>query len=64
LRSKPEIVIVGTGNMGVMKIAPEVEEHLKENNIKLIACKTEIACRKYNELSSKNRVVAALHLTC
>ena len=64
LDSKPEILIIGTGNMGVMKIAAEVEEHLKQKNIKLIVCNTEMACRRYNELSGKSKVVAALHLTC
>jgi len=62
--SKPEVVIVGTGKMGVMKVAPDVEEYFKKNNIELIVCNTEIACRKYNELSTKSRVIAALHLTC
>jgi hypothetical protein len=61
---KPEILIVGIGNMGVMKIAPDVEEHLKKNNIQLLAFKTEMACRTFNEFSSKKKVVAALHLTC
>ena len=64
IENKPETIIVGTGNMGVMKVAPEVEKYLKENNITLIACKTEKACQIYNELSSKSRVVAAFHLTC
>jgi hypothetical protein len=61
---KPEILIVGTGNGGAMKIASDVEEYLKSRSIQLIAFKTEMACQKFNELAKEKRAVAALHLTC
>ena len=62
--TKPEILVVGTGFSGLMKIQPETEEYLRSSGIELMAAKTEKACQIYNDLSRSRRVVAALHLTC
>ena len=64
VEAKPEVLIVGTGYSGMMKIDPETEPHLRSSGIELIASKTEKACKVYNDLSKSRRVVAALHLTC
>jgi len=61
---KPEVLIVGTGYSGLMKIHPGTDRYLKSTGIELIAAKTKEACEIYNELSKSRRVVAALHLTC
>ena len=62
---KPEMIVVGTGNSGLMSISHEVEETLRSSGIELEAKPTEEACRAFNELlKSGRRVVAALHLTC
>ena len=64
-KSPVEVLIVGTGAYGVMKVAPEVERKAKELNIKLEAYPTEKAVKRFNELYSKNISVAgAFHLTC
>jgi len=62
--AKPEVLVVGTGYSGLMKINPQTERCLKSSGIELIAAKTEKACKIYNEHSKSKRVVAALHLTC
>jgi len=62
--AKPEVLVVGTGYSGLMKIHPQTERYLKSSGIELITAKTEKACKIYNELSKSRRVVAALHLTC
>ena len=64
LDENPEILVVGTGYSGLMKILPEVEKALEEQGISLIAENTKRACEIYNELSKSSEVVAALHLTC
>jgi hypothetical protein len=64
LEDKPEILIVGTGAFGYMVVSDETKKILKENNIKLIAQKTNEACKTYNKLSKEKKVVAAFHLTC
>ncbi len=60
-----EILIVGTGAYGVMKVDPEVERKAKELNIKLEAYQTDKAVKRFNELYSQSVSVAgAFHLTC
>ncbi|HHT9124588.1 MAG TPA: Mth938-like domain-containing protein [Candidatus Brocadiia bacterium] len=63
LEGSPEVLIVGTGADGMMKITKEVQTYLKSKGIKLISAVTADACKKHNEMTG-NRVVTALHLTC
>ncbi len=64
LNESPEVLIVGTGAWGLVKVLPEVAREVKERNIKFIAEPTGEACKRYNQLSQSQRAVAALHLTC
>ena len=62
---KPEILVVGTGYFGFMKVPKDVKEFLAQKGIELISQKTGEACKTFNKLlSSKRKVAAALHLTC
>jgi hypothetical protein len=62
---QPEVLVVGTGYSGLMKLSHEVEEVLSSRGIKVIDQPTRQACRTFNELlKSGRRVVAAFHLTC
>ena len=61
----PDILIVGTGAAGVMKIPPETEDFLTKRQITVIAEKTDAACKTFNKYIAQNKkVAAALHLTC
>ena len=64
VKKKPEILIVGTGDAGVMTVPPETKEYLEKRGITLIAERTGQACQVFNRLSQSNTVIAALHLTC
>ena len=64
IQAKPEVLVVGTGRSGLMRILPETEKYLCEQGIRLIAERTSEAVRIYNHLCLSTRVVAALHLTC
>ena len=64
IAEKPEVLIVGTGASGLMRVLPEVEQSLEAQGIKLIVEPTSEACNIYNQLCHSQRVVAALHLTC
>jgi len=64
VEAKPEVLVVGTGYSGLMKIHPQTERYLESSGIELIAAKTEKACNIYNDLSKSRNVIAALHLTC
>jgi len=61
----PEVLVVGTGYSGLVKVLPEVEDALKERGIKLISQSTREAYKTFNELlKAGKRVVGAFHLTC
>ena len=60
----PEVLVVGTGSSGLVKVLPEVKQSLEARGIELIAQPTSEACNTYNQLCHSQRVVAALHLTC
>jgi hypothetical protein len=61
----PEILVVGTGSPGLMKVDPSVEQRCKRERIELIALPTAEAVAAFNRLSAENKkAAAALHLTC
>lgn len=64
MKENPEVLLVGTGASGLMRVLPEVEQEAEAKNIRLIVQPTGEACEIYNQLSQIQRVVAALHLTC
>ncbi len=64
LAEDPEVLVVGTGASGRMRILAETERELKRRGIELRSEPTEVACTLYNELSRERKAVAALHLTC
>lgn len=63
-REKPDVLIVGTGASGRLKIPSRTKEQIKSNDIELISKRTKRACKTYNNLKDKKETVAALHLTC
>jgi len=65
IQEKPEILVVGTGYFGFVKVPAEVKEYVKRKGIELIAQSTKDACNTFNSLlKSGKKVVAALHLAC
>jgi len=64
LKEEPEIIIVGTGNLGQMHVSSKVKMHLENKGIELIIEKTKDACSIYNKLFGSKKVIATLHLTC
>ncbi|MDY7042061.1 MAG: Mth938-like domain-containing protein [Chloroflexota bacterium] len=65
IAARPDVLVVGTGHSGLMRILPETETYLAEQNIQILAERTTDACQTYNRLRrSGQNVVAALHITC
>ncbi|MDI6760581.1 MAG: MTH938/NDUFAF3 family protein [Candidatus Brocadiaceae bacterium] len=65
LGTKPDILVVGRGQYGGMKIDKGVEDLLRTKGIELRAAETPEACQIHNRLiKSKKIIVTALHLTC
>ena len=62
--NKPDVIVVGMGDPGLMRALPETEEYIKSQKIKLLVQRTRKACRTHNQLSSSRKVIALLHLTC
>ena len=64
VQDNPEVLIVGTGYSGLMKVPAETREYVKSKGIELIAQRTAEACKTFNRLVKSKKIVAALHLTC
>lgn len=64
IEEKPDVLVLGTGYHGLVKVSKEVVEKLRELGIELVAKPTKEACEEFNKLSKSKKVVAALHLTC
>lgn len=63
---KPDIVIIGTGYSGLLRIKPETKKLLQEKNIELQEAKTREATQSFNELArlGDKKIMAGFHLTC
>jgi len=64
LAAEPQVIVCGTGAMGVMRPAPGLAEYLAANSIEFIARKTSGAIETYNGLSGKKKMGGCFHLTC
>ena len=65
LKEKLDVLVVGTGYSGLVKVLPETEKYVRSRGVELIVQRTGEAYKTFNRLvQSGKRVVAALHLTC
>ena len=65
LEAKPELLVVGTGYYGNMKIPDDARTYLMSKGIRLKASPTTKAVEEFNRLQREMaNIVAALHLTC
>jgi hypothetical protein len=63
IESNPQILFIGTGKFGMMKVANSLKSILTENGIELRIDKTPKIIKMYNK-TVNNHKAAALHLTC
>ena len=65
LDASPEVLVVGQGAHGYMKVTDETLACLKHAGIEAVCMPTARAVDVYNERAQRGeRVAAALHLTC
>ena len=65
LVARPEVLVVGKGAAGVMRLARDIEETLQNYSIRLIAENTGKAVEEFNLLHREGvKVAGAFHLTC
>lgn len=60
----PEVIVVGTGMMGAMKVSKRVRERALEKSIELFSERTGKAVDIFNEISTTKKTVGLFHLTC
>lgn len=62
---RPEVLVIGTGYAGQMKVPSATRAVLKDSGIRIEADKTDRAVLAFNRLHQAGRKVAgAFHLTC
>jgi polyphosphate kinase 2 (PPK2 family) len=60
----PEVVIIGLGTVGNLKVRPKAEKRLQEAGIEVMVYRTNKAIETYKELRGQRGVAAILHVTC
>ncbi|MDA8238797.1 MAG: Mth938-like domain-containing protein [Nitrospiraceae bacterium] len=64
IAAAPEILVIGTGFSGVMKVPDQTVNFLKSKGITVFIEKTGKAVELFNEKRSGGKVIGAFHLTC
>jgi len=67
MNDPPQILVIGMGSFGVMKVPESTLEFLREKGIEARVMRTGKAVEEFNRLLSErgpDRIMAALHLTC
>jgi hypothetical protein len=64
LLAKPEVIVAGTGAMGLMRPTAELTNFLVQHHIEFIAQRSSKAAETFNQLSGSRKVGGCFHLTC
>lgn len=64
VKAKPDILIIGTGNMGVMQVPESTMKYFEAHGIVVHVAKTGQAVEMFNDLPAGKKVIGAFHLTC
>jgi len=64
LQAKPDVLVIGTGYAGVMRIPREIVDRIAAQGIEVKVERTAKAVEVYNDLQGAKTVIAALHITC
>jgi polyphosphate kinase 2 (PPK2 family) len=64
LRDQPEVLIIGTGTTGNLRVSAEASDRLQEAAVEPIIERTFKACELYKRLCGRRGVAALLHVTC
>lgn len=64
IEAQPTVLVIGTGNVGLMQVSQETLDYLAAHGIRVEVERTADACQRYNELAQSEQAAAALHLTC
>ena len=60
----PQILVIGTGATGLMRVPKDTISHLQSKGIEVHVARTGEAVEIFNKLQKDKIVIAAFHLTC
>ena len=63
-QEKPDLLVIGTGNPGLMEVPADTKRVLEEKGIEIVIEPTKSACDIYNQRKDTGKTIACLHLTC
>ena len=65
LFERPDTIVIGTGQYGVMEVSDDVEKFAKGKKIRVVAEPTPQAIERFNHFAASGKhVVAYMHVTC
>jgi len=64
LQAKPDVVVIGTGYAGIMRVPRETRDQISAQGIEVKVERTSKAVEMYNDLQGAGIVIALLHITC
>lgn len=64
MEEKPDILIIGTGYSGMMRIPESTVDFLKSHGIEMHIQKTGVAVSLFNKQPAGRKIVGVFHLTC
>ena len=65
LKKDPEMVIVGTGTSGLLRVSEEVRSLCRQKGVELVEMVSRTAIERFNEAFNQGKKVAAfIHVTC
>ncbi len=65
LEASPEVLVIGKGQPGLMKVSSDLRRHLQTQGIEVIEERTSRAVDTFNRLhASGRRVAAGFHVGC
>ena len=60
----PDIIIIGTGTSGMVKVPQEVRDIVEREGKEIIIGKTPEVVNQFNKLRINNKIVGIFHITC
>jgi tRNA (pseudouridine54-N1)-methyltransferase len=64
LEGDVEVIVIGTGQSGVLFVDSQIIEKIKSANVELVVAKTPEAIKLFNSLAKEKKVNALIHTTC
>jgi len=64
LEGDVEVIVIGTGQSGVLSVDSRIRERIQGANVELVAAKTPEAIKLFNSLAREKKVNALIHTTC